>query len=61
MQEYHSTYPGYAFDRNKGYGTRAHFEGLERQGLCPIHRRSFLQKYMERGNQWTANESIDPK
>ena len=61
MQEYHITYPGYAFDRNKGYGTRAHFEGLERQGLCPIHRRSFLQKYMERGNQWTANESIDPK
>ncbi|MDD3289539.1 MAG: ribonuclease HII [Eubacteriales bacterium] len=61
MQEYHIAYPGYAFDRNKGYGTRAHFEGLERQGLCPIHRRSFLQKYMERGNQWTVNESIDPK
>ena len=61
MLEYHTIYPGYAFDKNKGYGTRAHFEGLDRQGLCPIHRNSFLQNYLERGNLWTANVSMNPK
>lgn len=34
-------YPGYGFERNKGYGTRLHQEGLRRLGPCPIHRRSF--------------------
>ena len=55
MQEYHRLYPGYAFDRNKGYGTRAHFDGLDRRGPCPIHRKSFLQNYTERGNQWNTS------
>ncbi len=35
-------YPGYAFESNKGYGTKAHYEGLAALGPCPIHRRSFL-------------------
>ena len=35
-------YPGYAFERNKGYGTKAHYEGLATLGPCPIHRKSFL-------------------
>ena len=43
MQEFHLQYPGYCFDRNKGYGTREHYEGIQRQGLCTIHRRTFLQ------------------
>ena len=43
MQEFHQQYPGYCFDRNKGYGTREHYEGIRRQGLCGIHRRTFLQ------------------
>lgn len=45
MVKYHEIYPGYAFDSNKGYGTKAHYEGLERSGLCAIHRKSFLKKY----------------
>ncbi len=60
MQEYHRLYPGYAFDRNKGYGTRTHFEGLDQLGLCPIHRRSFLHRYLERGNQWTSPDRTRP-
>lgn len=48
MVKYSEEYPGYAFERNKGYGTKTHYEGIERQGLCPIHRRSFLRKYAER-------------
>ena len=43
MVEYDVQYPGYAFAKNKGYGTKAHYEGLHAQGMCPIHRRSFLK------------------
>ncbi len=43
MIEYDSIYPGYAFAKNKGYGTKAHYEGLQAQGMTPIHRRSFLK------------------
>ncbi|MDD7409485.1 MAG: ribonuclease HII [Anaerovoracaceae bacterium] len=47
MIDYAEKYPGYAFENNKGYGTKAHYEGLDRLGPCPIHRRSFLVKYFE--------------
>lgn len=43
MIEYDEQYPGYAFAKNKGYGTKEHYEGLYAQGMCPIHRRSFLK------------------
>ena len=43
MVKYDEQYPGYAFAKNKGYGTKAHYEGLHAQGMCPIHRRSFLK------------------
>lgn len=39
----HEVYPGYGFDSNKGYGTKAHYEGLHAKGMTPIHRRSFLK------------------
>ena len=42
MVEMDRIYPGYAFASNKGYGTRAHYEGLARLGPCPIHRKTFL-------------------
>jgi ribonuclease HII len=34
-------YPGYGFDRHKGYGTGRHAEMLARLGACPEHRRSY--------------------
>jgi len=43
MVAYDNEYPGYAFAKNKGYGTKAHYEGLHAQGMCPIHRRTFLK------------------
>jgi len=42
MVEMAKVYPGYAFDSNKGYGTKAHYDGLKALGPCPIHRRTFL-------------------
>ncbi len=34
-------YPGYGFDRHKGYPTALHLERLNQLGPCPIHRTSF--------------------
>ena len=41
MAAYDQEYPGYDFAQNAGYGTTKHLEGLEKQGVTPIHRRSF--------------------
>ena len=41
MAVYDQEYPGYDFAQNAGYGTTKHLEGLEKQGVSPIHRRSF--------------------
>ncbi len=45
MTEFHRQYPQYAFDQNKGYGTKIHYEGIHCHGLCSLHRRSFLKGY----------------
>ncbi len=34
-------YPGYYWDKNSGYGVKAHFLALKTLGLTPSHRRSF--------------------
>ncbi len=41
MLEANDIYPGYSFDRNKGYGTAQHIAQLRERGPCQIHRRSF--------------------
>lgn len=45
MDEYAKEYPHYAFEKNKGYGTKAHIDGIKEHGLCPIHRRTFTKKF----------------
>ena len=42
MVELATQYPDYGFEKHKGYGTRLHYEMLEKYGPCAIHRRSFL-------------------
>ena len=42
MVRYAREYPWYAFEKNKGYGTKDHYAGLREHGLCPIHRKTFL-------------------
>lgn len=46
MAEYDEAMPGYGFGKHKGYGTKAHIESLKRLGPCPIHRRTFIQKFV---------------
>ena len=43
MKEYDKTYPEYGFASNKGYGTKAHYEGIKKAGITEIHRKSFLK------------------
>ena len=35
-------YPQYGFEQHKGYGTKLHYEMLQKHGLSVIHRRSFI-------------------
>lgn len=39
-------YPEYGFEKHKGYGTKAHYEAIEKYGICPIHRKTFLKKIL---------------
>lgn len=41
MKELAATYPAYRFDKNMGYGTKAHLNALEKVGTTPYHRASF--------------------
>jgi ribonuclease HII len=41
MVELSRDYPGYGFERHKGYGTAEHHAAIARLGLTPHHRRSF--------------------
>jgi ribonuclease HII len=41
MAELGRSYPGYGFERHKGYGTAEHHAAIERLGVTPHHRRSF--------------------
>lgn len=41
MKELAEKYPGYGFERNAGYGTKDHLDGLNKHGVTPIHRKSF--------------------
>lgn len=46
MVEYDSVLPGYGFASNKGYGTKAHIEGLKELGPSPIHRATFIKNFV---------------
>lgn len=41
MAELAEAHPGYHWETNQGYGTKAHAEALKSQGVTPHHRRSF--------------------
>lgn len=41
MEKMALQYPGYGFEKNAGYGTKAHIEGLKKFGVTPEHRRSY--------------------
>lgn len=46
MAEYDTLFPEYGFAKHKGYGTAAHIAALKELGPCPIHRRTFIKKFV---------------
>lgn len=53
MQEFDKIYPGYAFAKNKGYGTKEHITNLRKLGISKIHRKTFLKNlYNEQCKLW---------
>ena len=46
MRAYDSIFPEYDFASNKGYGTAKHIQALRETGASPIHRRSFISKFI---------------
>lgn len=42
MEEYDEKYPGYEFGKHAGYGTKAHMDAIQKHGMCPIHRKTFI-------------------
>ena len=41
MLKLHRDYPQYGWDKNKGYPTKSHREGIRNTGISPHHRKSF--------------------
>ena len=46
MEEYDKEYPEYGFAKHKGYGTQAHIAAIKEFGPTPIHRRTFITKFV---------------
>jgi ribonuclease HII len=40
-------FPEYAWERNKGYGTKQHIEAIKKYGITPLHRKTFLSNIVE--------------
>lgn len=43
MRQWDEIYPQYGFSKHKGYGTAAHIAAIKENGLCPLHRLSFVK------------------
>lgn len=52
MKEYGEKYPEYGFESNKGYGSATHLATLQSNGVCDIHRKTFLKNLL---NEETNN------
>lgn len=46
MQHQAKTYPGYGFEKHKGYGTKLHLQAIQEKGIISLHRRTFLRTFL---------------
>ncbi len=53
MKEYANSYPYYGFEKNAGYPTAHHRQGITKFGITPIHRKSFkgVREYVKEESQ----------
>ena len=47
MDKLAETYPAYGFEKNAGYGSKTHLDGIRKLGFTPEHRRSFHPKGLD--------------
>ncbi len=48
MQKLDEEYPMYNWRQNAGYLTKQHLDAIDKYGLTPYHRKSFLKKHFEK-------------
>jgi ribonuclease HII len=58
MTELAGRYPGYGFERHKGYATAVHLEALDRLGPTPVHRQSFAPVRAQSAKRVPATETL---
>lgn len=46
MRQWDEIYPQYGFEKHKGYGTAIHIAAIKENGICSIHRRSFVKNFI---------------
>ena len=56
MEAYEEIYPGYGFASNKGYGAAEHIEGIKKQGITPIHRKTFVKNFLPQDGDTTTDK-----
>ena len=57
MKNLSKEFPAYGFEKNKGYGTKAHIEALMANGPTNIHRKTFIPKALKK-NQGDEAENL---
>ncbi|HZK20777.1 MAG TPA: ribonuclease HII [Oscillospiraceae bacterium] len=50
MLELALKYPEYLFEKHKGYGTKLHYAKIRENGISPVHRKTFLRKFIKGEN-----------
>ena len=57
MNEQAERFPFYGWEKNKGYPTKTHYQGIEKHGLCALHRKSFnTQPNLSKGRKHELDE-----
>ena len=57
MIKYASIYPGYAFEKNKGYGSKEHIDAIKGIGPCKLHRRTFIKNFLAESEKKSPQNS----
>ena len=47
VKELAISHPLYKWEKNKGYGTKKHFDAIKKYGVSRLHRKSFLSKILD--------------
>lgn len=47
MRQWDEIYPQYGFAGHKGYGTAKHIQAIKDNGICILHRKSFVKNFIK--------------